>query len=85
MGNNRLSTLPSTFGALTGLTYINLSGNDLGTEIPSEFRTINPSGGCFLQNNGPAFSCANVGAGTTCCTPVNCGGGGGGTSTCYSE
>ena len=34
---------------------------------PDEFRTVNPSFGCLLSNN-PGFSCANVGAGTSCCT-----------------
>ena len=48
---------------------------------PAEFRTVNLSGTCILSNNDPGFSCANVGADTSCCTADNCPGG---TSTCYS-
>ena len=68
--------------ALTVLERLYLNDNQL-TGVPTEFRTVNPSRSCSLYNN-PGFSCANVGAGTECCTSIaggaNCPGG---TATCY--
>ena len=46
-----------------------LSSNQL-TGLPTELRTWGPSDECLLSNN-PGFSCANVGAGTACCTADN--------------
>ena len=66
LNENAITSLPSELGALTGLTYLDLDRNKL-TGVPEEFRTVNPSSHCALSVN-PGFSCANVGAGTTCCT-----------------
>ena len=63
--------------ALPSLEVLALSDNQLA-ELPAEFRLVNPSDVCELSGNGPGFSCANVGFGTTCCTADNCGD----TSTC---
>ena len=63
---NAITSLPTELAALTGLTYLDLRGNQL-TRVPAEFRTVNLSDGCYLFNN-PGFSCANVGASTSCCT-----------------
>ena len=71
------SPLPSDIAALTGLVVLGLYENQL-TGVPAEFRTWGPSN-CFLFDN-PGFSCANVGAGTSCCDERNCGGD---TSNCY--
>ena len=84
LGRNAIYvSVPTELGALTDLAVLDLSFNQL-TGVPTEFRTVNPSGDCFLSDN-PGFSCANVGAGTSCCTGDegygNCPGG---TSTCYS-
>ena len=70
--------MPTEIGALTGLESLDLFSNQL-TGVPTEFRTWGPSSYCDLYDN-PGFSCANVGAGTTCCTANNCGD----TSTCYT-
>ena len=58
--------MPSDIQALTGLVGLVLEFNQL-TGVPTEFRTWGPSRFCYLSGN-PGFSCANVGAGTTCCT-----------------
>ena len=73
--------MPTEIAALTGLTWLDLGYNQL-TGVPAEFRTWGPSKSCFLSRKGfsKGFSCANVGAGTSCCTSDNCGGD---TSTCY--
>ena len=74
---NAITSLPTELGALTGLAYLGLSDNQL-TGVPTEFRTfdfwtVNPSNFCDLSGN-PGFSCANVGAGTSCCiADNNCG------------
>ena len=81
LGNNALTAVPSELAALTGLVELALSGNQL-TGVPAEFSTVDPSTDCFLSSNDPGFSCANVGAGTSCCTASNCPNGG--TSTCYT-
>ena len=75
---NALTSLPSEIAAIPGLKFLYLSGNQL-TGVPSEFRTVNPTRICYLFRN-PSFSCANVGAGTSCCTGdkrfgSNCGAG----------
>ena len=75
---NDLTSVPTEIGTLTGLTWLDLGGNQL-TGFPTEFRTWGPAGFCNLYNN-PGFSCANVGAGTRCCTSANCGD----VETCYS-
>ena len=76
---NVIASLPTEIAALTGLTKLYLYDNQL-TGVPAEFRNVNPPNGCYLFNN-PGFSCANVGAGTSCCnTAGNCPGG---TSQCY--
>ena len=67
--SNAITAVPSELAALTGLTYLGLGSNQL-TGVPTEFRTWGPSSYCDLYNN-PGFSCANVGAGTTCCTTNN--------------
>jgi len=59
------------------LKVLALDNNRL-SEVPTEFRTLDPLNFCNLYDN-PGFSCANVGAGTTCCTANNCGD----TATCY--
>ena len=74
--NNAITSVPTELGALTGLRYLDLSYNYL-TGVPAEFRTVNPSEVCYLYGD-PSFSCANVGAGTSCCTGAvtygnNCG------------
>ena len=69
---NAITSLPTEVGALTGLEVLGLSDNQL-TGVPTEFRTVNPTDGCVLFNNDQSFSCANVGAGTSCCTADNCG------------
>ena len=61
--------MPSGIGALTGLEALYLFNNQL-TGVPTEFRTWGPSRFCDLSGN-PGFSCANVGAGTTCCESFN--------------
>ena len=63
---NAITSVPTELAALTGLTELYLYDNRL-TGVPTDFRTLNPSDGCYLFGN-PGFSCANVGAGTTCCT-----------------
>ena len=78
---NAITSVPSELGALTSLEELDLSDNQL-TGVPTEFRTLDPSGFCDLSDN-PGFSCANVGAGTSCCigSPLNnCDD----TSTCYT-
>ena len=74
---NAITSVPTELAALTGLSYLYLGSNQL-TGVPTEFRTVDPSIVCALSGN-PNFSCANVGAGTACCTSNNCGS----TSTCY--
>ena len=76
--DNDITAVPTDIGALTGLDVLDLGGNQL-MGVPAEFRTWGPSDLCDLSGN-PGFSCANVGAGTTCCTADNCPAG---TSTCY--
>ena len=71
LNSNALASVPTELGALAGLTQLLLSNNQL-TGVPAEFRTFNPSWICTLSGN-PSFSCANVGAGTSCCTVNNCG------------
>ena len=77
--NNAITAVPSELGALSQLFRMYLSNNQL-TGVPSEFRTVNPFVACGLGDNDPGFSCANVGAGTTCCNYINCAD----TSTCYT-
>ena len=79
---NDLTSVPTEIGTLTGLTWLDLGGNQL-TGFPTEFRTWGPAGFCNLYNNGPDFTCANVGADTNCCTEENCGRAP--TLRCYSE
>ena len=79
LSSNALTSVPSEIGALT-LRFLFLNDNAL-TGVPSDFRTIAPSNFCRFDEN-PSFSCANVGAGTKCCTKDNCPNGG--TSTCYA-
>merc|ERR1712118_378255 len=66
-GENALTSVPSDIGALTGLEKLGLNDNQL-TGFPTEFRTWGgPSGTCYLFDN-PGFSCANLGADSSCCT-----------------
>ena len=74
---NTITSVPAELAALTGLAVLFLDANQL-TGVPAEFRTWGPSSNCLLSDN-PDFSCANVGAGTSCCTADNCPAG---TSTC---
>ena len=67
--DNAITSVPTEFGALTGLVGLSLEDNQL-TGVPTEFRTWGPSDACLLSDN-PGFSCANVGAGTSCCTGAN--------------
>ena len=69
LSSNAITSVPSELATLTGLVGLALESNQL-TGVPTDFRTFNPSGGCFLYGN-PGFSCANVGAGTTCCIAEN--------------
>ena len=81
LGGNAITSVPTELTALTGFEALGLYSNKL-TGVPAEFRTVNPTGSystCRLENNDPGFSCANVGAGTSCCTSANCPAG---TSTC---
>ena len=67
--DNAITAVPPGLGAFTGLRSLFLQNNQL-TGVPADFRTVNPSGfvaNCNLSGN-PGFSCANVGAGTICCT-----------------
>ena len=66
LDSNAITAVPSELAALTGLEVLDLSGNLL-TGVPTEFRTWGPSFYCGLYGN-QGFSCANVGAGTRCCT-----------------
>ena len=75
---NAITSVPTELGALAGLQVLGLQNNQL-TGLPTEFRTWGPSGFCYLSDN-PGFSCANVGAGTACCTADNCGD----TANCYA-
>ena len=68
LSSNALTSVPSEIGALT-LRFLFLNNNAL-TGVPSDFRTIAPSNFCRFDEN-PSFSCANVGAGTKCCTKDN--------------
>ena len=77
LNSNAITSLPTEIANLPGLEYLDLSGNQL-TGVPAEFHTVDPSFACYLFNNNPDFSCANVGAGTSCCTGAvtygnNCG------------
>ena len=65
LGSNAITSVPTELAALTGLETLALEDNQV-TGVPTAFRTVNPSN-CYLFYN-PGFSCANVGAGTTCCT-----------------
>ena len=81
LSDNAITSVPPEIAALTALTALDLEGNQL-TGVPPAFRTFNPTGAdipCDLSDNSPGFSCANVGAGTSCCTFRNCGD----TATCY--
>ena len=78
---NELTSLPTEIGALTGLVNLDLEDNQL-TGFPAELQTWDMSNNCVLASNDPGFSCANVGAGTACCTASNCPNGG--TGTCYT-
>ena len=77
---NALTAVPSEIADLTGLTELHLDENKL-TGVPADFQTVDPSTACFLGQDDPSFSCANVGFGTSCCTVANCGD----TSTCSTE
>ena len=75
LGYNAITAVPSELAALTGLRYLNLAGNQL-TGVPADSRTWGPSDVCLLCND-QGFSCANLGAGTSCCgSHNNCGDGG---------
>ena len=78
---NALSSLPTEIGALTGLVNLDLEENQL-TGFPAELQTWDMSNTCRVDNQLRGFSCANVGAGTACCTASNCPNGG--TGTCYT-
>ena len=69
LSGNAITSVPTELGALTGLKFLGLRNNQL-TGVPTEFRTWGPSQICTLYGN-PGFSCANVGAGTSCCTADN--------------
>ena len=66
LSSNNIASVPTELAALTGLTWLDLTYNQL-TGVPTDVRTVNPTDSCYLLGN-PGFSCANVGAGTTCCT-----------------
>ena len=69
--DNTITSVPSEIAALPSLSELRLSTNAL-TGVPPEFQTWGPSVRCELASN-PGFSCANVGADTTCCSADNCG------------
>ena len=77
LDTNDLTSVPSELGALAGLEVLGLDHKRL-TGVPAEFWTWGPSDVCLLSYN-PGFSCANVGAGTSCCIDYNCGD----ISTCF--
>ena len=66
LGTNAITLLPTELAALAGLVELDLTFNQL-TGVPAEFRNVDPTNGCYFFDN-PGFSCANVGAGTSCCT-----------------
>ena len=70
LNDNLLTTLPAEIAALTSLQLLYLNDNQIAGELPEEFRTFNPSTACYMQGSN-SFSCANVGASTTCCTTSN--------------
>ena len=74
---------PAARGAARARSLTQLHARNLGenvfSSVPTEFQTFSPSNTCLLDSDG--FSCANVGFGTECCAPINCGD----TSTCYSS
>ena len=76
---NDLTSVPTELAALTGLSYLYLGSNQL-TGVPTEFRTVDPSIACSFSVN-PGFSCANLGAGTSCCNRFSCSD----TATCYGS
>ena len=65
LGSNALTAVPTEIAALTALVELGLANNQL-TGVPAGFRTVNPLEACDLSNN-PGFTCANVGAETSCC------------------
>ena len=69
--DNAITSVPSEIAALPSLSELRLLTNAL-TGVPPEFQTWGPSVRCELASN-PGFSCANVGADTTCCSADNCG------------
>merc|ERR1712216_118554 len=69
LSRNAIKSVPTEIVALKGLTYLTLYNNQL-KGVPTGFRTFNPSRACKLHLNQD-FSCANLGAGTTCCIGGN--------------
>ena len=70
------------------MNVLDLTANQL-TGVPTEFRTWGPSVFCNLLGNParprpPFFNCANVGAGTSCCTADNSCGEGLSGGPCYT-
>ena len=80
LDSNAITAVPTELGALTELFNLQLQDNQL-TGFPAELQTLDTSNICNLSTN-PGFSCANVGADTSCCTVNNCPNGG--TETCYT-
>ena len=70
IADNALTSVPAEVGPLTGLTYLDLSRNDL-TGLPAELRNVLLLASCFLNDNAPGFSCANLQHNSACCTRAN--------------
>ena len=74
--DNLLTKLPRAMADLTSLESFDARNNNL-VDVPTNFRKVDPNR-CLLSGNPAdgdpgAFSCANVGFDTTCCTAANCG------------
>ena len=80
LSRNALTTVPSEMAMLVNLEVLFLDNNRLSAgELPTEFRSVDPSDVCTLYDNinDGQIDCANVGINTACCDSDNC------ASTCY--
>ena len=71
LDDNDLTSVPPELAALTSLTDLYLDNNEL-TGLPAELRNaLLFLSSCFLNDNAPGFSCANLGLNSACCTRAN--------------